>query len=302
MKCLTPSVSVIVPTYNHGHLLGDALQSLLNQTFQDWEAIVVNNYSTDDTEDVVASFFDPRIRLVNFENKGIIAAGRNHGAALASSKILAFLDSDDVWLPKKLEVCLEKMNRGYDLVCHAENWVMYGHSVREVRYGPESRSTYERLLFEGNCLSTSAVLMKSELFFKIGGFCEAQEIVTAEDYDLWLKAAREGASFGYVDHVLGEYRLHDGNNSHAAERHYNAVNCVLDRHFCDWTLSSIKDKLRARKRRGLVAYGCGRTFQGNAQFTVAGSWLIKSILTWPFSLKPWIALGMNIIRYRYGYR
>ena len=98
-------VSVVVPTYNHARFIGDALRSVVAQTFGDWEAVVVNNFSTDDTVDVVRGIGDPRIRLVDFANHGIIAAGRNEGIRLATGDYVAFLDSDDAWHPGKLERC-----------------------------------------------------------------------------------------------------------------------------------------------------------------------------------------------------
>lgn len=300
-----PQVSVIIPTYNHGHLIGEAVTSLQAQSFERWEAIVVNNYSLDETEAVVARFADPRIRLVNFHNGGIIAAARNHGASLSQAPLLAFLDSDDVWSPEKLAVCLEKLAQGYDLVCHAEHWVAQGgeaRQVRLVRYGPEARAAYERLLFEGNCLSTSAVVMKTDVFETAGGFSEDPGMVTAEDYDLWMKVARAGARIGFIETPLGEYRLHGNNQSQATERHYRAVVSVLEKHFALHGLKGMRDKLRARRRVALAAYGCGRTLQGNTQFSDAGRWLRKSIRTWPFSLKPWAALALNTLRHRYGYR
>jgi len=95
----SPAVSVIIPTYNHARFLRAAIQSVVDQTFPDWEIVIVNNYSEDDTVQIVASFNDPRIRLVNFCNHGVIAASRNHGMSLATGKAIAFLDSDDIWYP-----------------------------------------------------------------------------------------------------------------------------------------------------------------------------------------------------------
>ncbi|MBL0209044.1 MAG: glycosyltransferase family 2 protein [Propionivibrio sp.] len=118
-----PLVSVVVPTYNHAQFIGHALASVCAQTFTNWEAIVVNNFSTDDTESIVASMVDPRISLVSFANNGVIAASRNHGVGLARGEFVAFLDSDDCWYPHKLERCLKMMTLGYDLVCHGELWV-----------------------------------------------------------------------------------------------------------------------------------------------------------------------------------
>jgi len=120
---LTPTVSIVIPTYNHSTFLRGALESVLAQTFTQWEAIVVNNFSQDDTISVVDSFRDPRIRRIDFANHGIIAASRNHGIALTTAPHIAFLDSDDLWYPQKLERCLERLKEGYDMVCHAEKWM-----------------------------------------------------------------------------------------------------------------------------------------------------------------------------------
>jgi len=93
----TPVVSIVIPTYNHEHFLKKCLQSVVDQTFTNWEAIVVNNFSEDNTIAVVNSFHDPRIHLVNFKNNGIIAASRNKGIKLSRADLIAFLDSDDIW-------------------------------------------------------------------------------------------------------------------------------------------------------------------------------------------------------------
>src|SRR3989304_1110083 len=113
-----PLVTVVIPTYNHAHFLREALQSVRAQSFSEWEAVVVNNYSEDDTIAVVESFADPRIRLENFRNNGIIAASRNRGIALARGKYLAFLDSDDLWLPEKLACFISHLDGGFDVFCH----------------------------------------------------------------------------------------------------------------------------------------------------------------------------------------
>lgn len=85
-----PYVSVVIPTYNHAKLLKKALDSVLAQTFQDWEAIVINNFSTDNTIEVVDSFADRRIKIFNFSNSGVIAASRNHGLREATGDFIAF--------------------------------------------------------------------------------------------------------------------------------------------------------------------------------------------------------------------
>ena len=103
MNGKTPKVSVIIPTYNRAHLVGRAIRSVLNQTYQDFEIIVVDDGSTDNTEEVVKSFNDPRIRYIRHEKNRGGSAACNTGIRAARGEYIAFQDSDDEWLPEKLE-------------------------------------------------------------------------------------------------------------------------------------------------------------------------------------------------------
>ena len=181
-----PLISVIIPTYNHAHFLREALESVCAQTYTNWEVIVINNYSQDDTIEVVESFKDSRIHLENFRNNGVIAASRNRGIALAHGKYLAFLDSDDLWFPEKLAHCVARLEGGCDLVCHGLRWFGNGRE-RDKFYGPVHRATFAALLDRGNCIATSATVVSKDLVALVGGVSEEPEIITAEDYHLWLK-------------------------------------------------------------------------------------------------------------------
>lgn len=252
-----PVVSVVIPTYNHAHLLREAIDSVRRQTFTEWEMIVVNNYSEDDTEAVVASFSDPRIRLVNFRNNGVIAASRNRGIALARGDYVAFLDSDDKWYPEKLERCMTVLAKGNDLVCHSEAWVKDGAAFKIVNYGPLEAASYETLLFGRNCLSTSAIVVRRVCLDRVGCFSEDSAFIAVEDYELWLKLARAGCRFAFVDVILGEYHLHKTNNSRFVLRQMRAELAVLRRHFSQKDGWSLMDRLRLLRRLGRVylAYG-----------------------------------------------
>jgi len=100
---MNPLVSIIIPTYNRAEDLKRALQSVLEQTFTDWEIVVVDNHSVDDTNSLIKSFNNRKIKLFKIHNEGIIATSRNLGLKHALGEYIAFLDSDDWWLPKKLE-------------------------------------------------------------------------------------------------------------------------------------------------------------------------------------------------------
>jgi glycosyltransferase involved in cell wall biosynthesis len=290
-----PAVSIVIPTYNHARFLHQALASVRAQTLADWEAIVVNNYSDDDTVEVVAGFADARIRLVNFRNHGVIAASRNEGIRQASGDLVAFLDSDDSWRPQKLARCVEAVANGLDLVCHGEDWISENAAPRRMFYGPAARATYASLLFNGNCISTSAVTVRRQALLRVGAFREEPRFVTAEDYDLWLRLASDGARIGFVREILGEYRIHDANASKALLRHSAAELAVVDDHFAALNPVGPLAQLRRRRRRALVYYGAGRGFQAAGDAREAWRWFGRSLLESPFILRLYAAAALNAL-------
>jgi len=176
-----PKVSVIIPTYNRAYLVGRAIRSVLNQTYQDFEIIVVDDGSTDNTEEVVKSFNDPR--------RGGSAA-RNTGIRAARGEYIAFLDSDDEWLPEKLEKQV--------LICADDRigLVYTGKRVIDFQSGqclyekiPETEGdAYNQLLerdFIGTC---SSVMVKKAILENITGFDET--LPSRQDWDCWLRIAR----------------------------------------------------------------------------------------------------------------
>lgn len=289
-----PQISVVIPTYNHAHFLRKALDSIQAQTFSDWEVIVVNNYSEDNTMAVVESYSDPRIRLVNFANQGVIAAARNYGLMLTKAPYVAFLDSDDYWYPEKLTCCLNKILRGYDLVCHAEIWSGPHDRRRIVCYGPESLATYEKLLFNGNCISTSAVVVRREWLELVGAFSIQPEFVTAEDYELWLKLAHYGAKIGFISEVLGEYLIHDGNQSRVALRNMQAVMAVFQKH-CTAMGEKVSSK-RFQRREAVIFYGGARGLQDSGEYTRAWHYFFKAVRRYPWLPKLYAAMALNLFR------
>ena len=119
-------ISIVIPTYNHGTYLKRALQSVLDQTYLNWEAIVIDNHSTDDTAEIMTNFNDQRIKYLKIHNNGVIAASRNAGINIAKGEWIAFLDSDDWWTEDKLEICFKNINDEIDLVYH-DLEIKYAH-------------------------------------------------------------------------------------------------------------------------------------------------------------------------------
>lgn len=227
-------VSIIIPTYNHAHFLGRALQSVLDQSYPHWEALVIDNNSQDNTDDVIKSFSDSRIRLSKIHNHGVIAASRNLGMREARGEWVAFLDSDDCWYPKKLQTIMAAVESddAYDVLSNDELMVDIKTSAKRVlRYGPYEKDFYKILLIEGNRLSPSASVVRHDFLDRHGlAFDESQDYVTVEDYGFWLDLARTGARFKFIHEVQGEYVIHGANSSARLSRHWKNAETLLHAH------------------------------------------------------------------------
>ena len=180
-----PLVSVIIPTYNRGWILTEAIDSVLAQDYKDFELIVVDDGSTDNTREILDTYGQDII-VLRQANKGVSAA-RNRGIAAAGSQLVAFLDSDDLWLPGKLwrQVDFFNLNPAAVINQTEEIWVRNGVRVNpKDRHRKPSGMIFERSL--GLCLvSPSAVMVKKPLFDAVGVFDES--LPACEDYDLWLR-------------------------------------------------------------------------------------------------------------------
>ena len=229
-------VSVVIPTYNHAHFLHRALRSVQDQTYPHWEALVIDNHSNDNTDDVIKGFSDPRFRILKIHNHGVIAASRNLGMHEAKGEWIAYLDSDDCWYPKKLETVMAAVEGDltYDVLSNDELMVDLKTGAKKVlRHGPYQENFYKILLVEGNRLSPSATVIRRDFLVSHGlAFDELQDYVTVEDYGLWLNLARIDARFKFIHDVLGEYVIHATNSSAQLSRHWrNRENLLRDHVF-----------------------------------------------------------------------
>ena len=213
----TPMVSVIVPTYNRAYCLGQTIQSVFEQTFFDWELVLVDNYSTDGTDDLVGSYSDPRIKYLKIHNGGVVAVSRNKGIKAANGKYLAFLDSDDWWASQKLEKSLEALEAGADFVYH-DLYIVPSSSkkLKRIKSRQVLTPVFRDLLINGPTICNSSVVVRRDLMEKIGGFSEDKQLVAAEDYEAWLRVSELVDTFVRLPHCLGYYTLGANNLSSAA--------------------------------------------------------------------------------------
>ncbi len=205
-----PKVSVVIPTHNRAELLGVAITSVLEQSFQDFEMIVVDDHSPDHTAQVVQCFHDGRIKyLCHATNKGG-AAARNTGIVNSSGKYIAFLDDDDEWLPEKLEMQVALLeNSPPEVGCIYTSYLVVDRSSGNI-LGQKivaERGDLSTALLSGNCLGgTSSVLVRKECFDKVGLFDET--LPSFQDYDVWIRLSQK-FYFDFINRPLLKYYVHD---------------------------------------------------------------------------------------------
>jgi glycosyltransferase involved in cell wall biosynthesis len=289
----SPLVSIVIPTYNHAPMLQRALETVIEQSYQNWNAIVVNNFSTDNTLEIVAKFNDPRIQCVNFRNNGVIGASRNEGIALATGEFIAFLDSDDTWFPTKIEKCVAVLEDGSDLVCHAEFWIDESGKSRLVAYGPSEAATHHNLIYRGNRISTSATMVRASLLKEVNGFDVSPELISTEDYDLWIRLAAKSNKFAFINEPLGEYHRHDNNVSANIEKHLAAELALLAKHFS--ANAQFEKVLARRRRKALAYYGAGRSLHRTSKYFLALKKYARSMIIWPISIRLYAAVLLSLV-------
>lgn len=204
-ESLSPLVSVVISSYNRAALLPRAITSVLTQTFSDLECIVVDDGSTDQTEQVVAEFPDPRLRVVRLPGNGGYSRANNTGIRVARGELIAFLDSDDEWRPEKLERQVARLRECEDPMAA----VVYCRCM--VRDALSGRMWHRpHLVYEGNVFrhllegwhptTPSLFLVERRSLLAVGGFSET--LPSAQDYDLWLRLAEASYRFVATDEVL----------------------------------------------------------------------------------------------------
>jgi GT2 family glycosyltransferase len=179
-----PFVSVVIPTFNRSTVLSRAIESVIQQYYRDFELLIVNDGSTDDTPQLL-SRYEKYLKVVHQKNSGVSAA-RNAGVRASSGELIAFLDSDDEWLHEKLEKQVQHFRSVGYLISHTDEiWLNKGNPVRQRTKHAKQGGLFFKRALERCLISPSSVIITRTLFDKIGLFDES--LPAAEDYDLWLR-------------------------------------------------------------------------------------------------------------------
>lgn len=231
-----PFFSIITPTFNRANQLVDLISCVLAQTHQDFELIIIDDASSDNTKDLIEKYKkDSRIRFVLLsKNSGGPARPRNIGIRVSHGEWLCFLDADDLWKSTKL-------SNVYKLILNNPNSIVFCHdeiminkitgSFRRLRYGPFTKNFYETLLFEGNRLSTSATTVKRDFLLSNNiQFNEDSNYTIVEDYDFWLQIAKREAKFYFHNKPLGYYVVDKYGISSDHQKSLNNLSHLLKSH------------------------------------------------------------------------
>jgi len=227
----SPKISVVMPVYNAAPYLAESIGSILNQTFRDFEFIIVNDGSSDDTAFILAKYekSDARISVYHQENQGT-AAARNRGCRLARGKYIATMDADDVSLPRRFERQIEYIEQHPDIgvlgtwICKIDK----NGSLRGTWCPPTNAKMLQWTLFFGVCVAAPTVLMRRQVMEKVNFYGSVTSGV--EDVDLWLRAS-SATEFGNVPEVLLKYRVWEENTSHRNFQHIRDSHVQLLSHF-----------------------------------------------------------------------
>ncbi|MBD0302712.1 MAG: glycosyltransferase [Tolypothrix sp. T3-bin4] len=184
-----PIISVVIPAYNSEKTIRDTIESVLQQSFKDFELIVIDDGSQDSTYQVVSSFSDPRVRVFSYPNAGV-SASRNRGITKANGEFLAFLDADDLWTPDKLEAQLRALEDNPQAAV-AYSWTDYidesGQFLHPGNHPTATGDVYSDLLVNDFLENGSNPLIRREALRKVGGFDES--LCGPEDWELFIRLA-----------------------------------------------------------------------------------------------------------------
>lgn len=283
-----PQVSVVIPTHNRAECLPCAITSALNQTFQDFEIIVVDDASQDNTTRVVESFNDQRIQYLRHETTQGAAKARNAGILRAKGKYIAFLDDDDEWLPEKLKMQVDILETSPSTLGGVYTGSLdvqqsTGEIVRQLT--PSKRGKiFDEMLIQNWIGPTSTVMLKRECFEKVGLF--DMNISFAEDYDMWIRVSKE-YDFEYIKQPLVKFHYHENGLSNNYEMMIRGWEALIEKYGALFASNKKIYSLRFLYL-GIVYCRNGNMKKGRAEF-------LKAIRLYPFDIRHYYNLCLSTL-------
>jgi glycosyltransferase involved in cell wall biosynthesis len=254
-------ISLIIPTYNRATLISATLQSVFSQQDPCFEVILVDDGSTDDTQDVIRAWKD-RLLYVRQDNAGV-AAARNHGLRLAGCEWVTFLDSDDLWTPDKITQDLRTISQFPSAkAVYGGKRILSGERIGRPLLPPPAQDDFLEKLALRNTLSVGAVTIRREALISVGGFAEERVLGPSADWELWVRLAAR-YEFAFTGKATLLVREHPSNMMHAPQKMEQAIESALDHFLADPVagerLAPKAGRIRSRAAlfAGVGYYGCG---------------------------------------------
>ncbi len=273
-----PAVSIIIPTYNRSQLIARAVKSVLNQTFQNFELIIVNDASTDNTEEIINSFNDKRIKYVRHEKNKGEAAARNTGIKTAVSEYIAYQDSDDEWLPGKLAKQMELLDKAPPQVgvIYTGFWKTWKNNRTYIPFSwvRKKDGDIHKELLKGNFIGSPVVIVKKECFDEMGLFDE--RLRNLVDWEMWLRISKR-YHFRCVDEPLVIAHYDSDNVSDRPGSLIEAMELVLEKN---------RDEFKTDKRL-LARYRIkiGSLLVADGKIRRGHRYIISALRLYPFSIR-----------------
>lgn len=291
-----PAVSVVIVVYNKADTLAEAIESVLRQTYRNFEILVVDDGSTDTTPEAVGPYLG-RVRYLSKSNEGTGSA-RNLGIAEAKGQFVAFLDGDDLWLPRKLEVQMEAFRREPGILAVQCSAYCVDSTLRKVleerRCSPSRDTLMDFLLFSNLPAFSSAVVVRKAAFQAVGGF--GADLVILSDWDMACRLARAG-TLRSVPEVLVLYRHYPSNQSKDVGIHIESGERSMSRFFADPMLDPAIRAREPQVRARFYAMLGGGYFR-NRDWKRAFAWTWKALRTSP-RVTPYVTgLPLRFVRRR----
>jgi glycosyltransferase involved in cell wall biosynthesis len=271
-----PKVSIIIATFNRAHYLKEAICSVLAQSFQDYEIIVIDDGSTDNTREIAASFKD-KIRYIYQKNQGVIKA-LNAGIAISKGEYVGFLGDDDLWLKDKLAIQVPELDKKPDLGFVCSSAITVDESDKELSLIKKSSNHSDDFesLYENNSVLVLTALVRRSVLDDVGYYDENLQ-QGCEDYDLWLRISKK-YKFKMMDQPTAKYRIHQNNMSKNTDLMLKALVKTLTKKEITQHLSLIK----RQKRIANLYYNHAYKFIEEKKYKSAGKCFLQSVLSWPF--------------------
>ena len=227
---MKPFFSIILPTFNQANFLKKSLNSIINQSFKNWELIIIDNFSTDETKKVIENFNDKRFRVFKIRNQNILAKSRNLGIKKSNTNWICFIDSDDIWYPKKLEIVKSYIDRDkkgdlfyHDLVFTNKYFFFKKKKIYD-KCQTITKPVIKSFAKNGNGIGQSSVVVKKKLLVKNGNISTNKDKFSWEDFDTWLKLSKKTNAFRRIPLILGSIWVGPENISNLDKQIQNSEN------------------------------------------------------------------------------